>query len=73
MQTGCKQSLKIGKIRALDGCAGRQFGTATRHNHKNSGIKKFEVGNDQEIAQSERNSHKKVKVGNDQEMAQSYV
>ena len=31
------QPLRIGNIRALNGCAGRLFGAATLHNHKNSG------------------------------------
>ena len=30
------QSLRIGRIRALNGCAGKLFGAATLHNHKNS-------------------------------------
>ena len=34
IQTDCKQSLRIGKIRALNGCTGRLFRAATRHNHK---------------------------------------
>ena len=37
----CKQSLRIGKIRALNGCTGRLFRAATRHNHKNSDIKRY--------------------------------
>ena len=40
IQTDCKQSLRIGKIRALNGCTGRLFRAATRHNHKNSDIKR---------------------------------
>ena len=36
IQTDCKQSLRIGKIRALNGCTGRVFRAATWHNHKNS-------------------------------------
>ena len=47
-----EQSLRIGKIRALNGCTGRLFRAATRHNHKNSDIKR-----DQEKAQSEKDSH----------------
>ena len=38
IQTDCKQSLRIGKIRALNGCTGRLFRTATRHNHKKEGF-----------------------------------
>ena len=41
VQTDCKQSLRIGKIRALNGCTGRLFRAATRHNHKNSDIKRY--------------------------------
>ena len=41
IQTDCKQSLRIGKIRALNGCTGRLFRAATRHNHKNSDIKRY--------------------------------
>ena len=36
MENDCKQSLRIGRIRALNGFAGRLFGATTRHNHKNS-------------------------------------
>ena len=32
----CTQPLRIGNIRALNGCAGRLFEAATLHNHKNS-------------------------------------
>ena len=39
MQTDCRQSLRIGKIRAFNGSAGILFGAATQHNHKNSDIK----------------------------------
>ena len=35
----CTQSLRIGNIRALNGCAGRLFGAATLHNHNNSANK----------------------------------
>ena len=38
MQTDCKQSLRIGKISALNGCAVELFVTAIRHSHKNSDI-----------------------------------
>ena len=38
LQTDCKQSPRIGKIRALNGCTWRLFTAATRHNHKNSDI-----------------------------------
>ena len=60
IQTDCKQSLRIGKIRALNGCTGRLFRAATRHNHKNSDIKKVQVGKDQEKAQSEKDSVRKI-------------
>ena len=36
MKTDCTKPLRIGNIRALNGCAGRLFGAATLHNHKNS-------------------------------------
>ena len=36
MANDCRQTLRIERIRALNGCAGRFFGTATQHNHKNS-------------------------------------
>ena len=39
MTKDCTQSLGIGNIRALNGCAGRLFGGATLHNHKNSANK----------------------------------
>ena len=35
----CTQPLRIGNIRALNGCAERLFGAATLHNHKNSANK----------------------------------
>ena len=56
MQTDCKYSLRIGNIRALNGCTGRLVRADTRHNHKHYDIKKIHVDNDQEMAQSERNS-----------------
>ena len=37
----CKQSLRTGKIRALNGGTGRLFKAATRHNHKNFDIKRY--------------------------------
>ena len=36
MTKDCTQPLRIGNIRALNGCAGRLFAAATLHNHKNS-------------------------------------
>ena len=39
MQKDYTQPLRIGNIRALNGCAGRLFGAATLHNHKNSANK----------------------------------
>ena len=39
MTKDCTQPLRIGNIRALNGCAGRLFGAATLHNHKNSANK----------------------------------
>ena len=36
MTKDCTQPLRIGNTRALNGCAGRLFGTATLHNHKTS-------------------------------------
>ena len=36
MKKDCTQPLRIGNIRALNGCAGRLFAAATLHNHKNS-------------------------------------
>ena len=36
MEIDCKQPLMIGRLRALNGCAGRLFGAAIQHNHKNS-------------------------------------
>ena len=33
MKKDCTQPLRIGNIRALNGCAGRLFGAATLHNH----------------------------------------
>ena len=39
MKKDCTQHLRIGNIRALNGCAGRLFGAATLHNHKNSANK----------------------------------
>ena len=39
MTEDCTQPLRIGKIRALNGCAGRLFAAATLHSHKNSANK----------------------------------
>ena len=39
MTKDCTQPLRNGNIRALNGCAGRLFGAATLHNHKNSANK----------------------------------
>ena len=39
MTKDCTQPLRIGSIRALNGCAGRLFGAAILHNHKNSANK----------------------------------
>ena len=39
MTKDCTQPLRIGNIRALNGCAGRLFAAATLHNHKNSANK----------------------------------
>ena len=36
MENDCKQRLRIRKIRALNGCAGKDFGAATRNNYKNN-------------------------------------
>ena len=39
MTKDCTQPLRIGNIRALNGCVGRLFAAATLHNHKNSANK----------------------------------
>ena len=39
MTKDCTQSLRNENIRSLNGCAGRRFGGATLHNHKNSANK----------------------------------
>ena len=39
MTKDCTQPLKIGNIRAFNGCAGRLFAAATLHNLKNSANK----------------------------------
>ena len=39
MTKDCTQPLRIGNIRALNGCERRLFGAATLHNHKNSANK----------------------------------
>ena len=39
MTKDCTQPLRIGNIRALNGCAGRLFEAATLHNRKNSANK----------------------------------
>ena len=39
MTKDCTQPLRIGNIRALNGCAGILFGAAALHNHKNSADK----------------------------------
>ena len=39
MTKDCTQPLRSGNIRALNECAGKLFGAATLHNHKNSANK----------------------------------
>ena len=34
MESDCKEPLRTGRIGASNGCAGRHFGAAKRHNHK---------------------------------------
>ena len=48
MENNCKLPLRIGSIRAFNGCAGRLFGPATLYNDKNSekrdeGVAKLEL------------------------------
>ena len=61
MQTDCTQSLRNGKIRALNGCTGRLF--RARPNHKNSDIKRYKQAMTRKKGQSERNSHSKNRGG----------
>ena len=56
MTKDCTQSLRIGNIRALNGCAGRLFGAATLHSHKNSANKSNRKSNEQELEQSKDKS-----------------
>ena len=53
LKSDCKQSLRIGIIRALNKCTGRLFRTTIRHNHKSSDMQSKKISNYQELIQSD--------------------
>ena len=64
MTKDCKQTLRIGNIRALNGCAGRLFGAATLHNHKNSANKSNRKAMNMNKSNQTANPALKTKAGN---------
>ena len=64
MKKDCTQPLRIGNIRALNGCAGRLFGAATLHNHKNSANKSNRKAMNKNWSNQKSNSALKTKAGN---------
>ena len=60
----CTQPLMIGNIRALNGCAGRLFGAATLHNHKNSANKSNRKAIKRNWRNQKTNPALKTKTGN---------
>ena len=60
----CTQPLRIGNIRALNGCAGRLFGTATLHNHKHSANESKGKAMNRNWGNQKANPALKTKAGN---------
>ena len=65
MTKDCAQTLRIGNIRALNGCAGRLFGAATLHNHKNSANKSNRKAMNRNWSNQKANPALKTKAGNE--------
>ena len=66
MKKDCTQPLRIGNIRALNGCAGRLFGAATLHNHRNSANKSNRKATNRNRSNQKSNPALKTKAGNKQ-------
>ena len=64
MAKDCTQPLRTGRIRALNGCAGRLFGAATLHNHKNSDNKSTGKAMNRNWSNQKPNPALKTKTGN---------
>ena len=64
MTKDCTQPLMFGNIRALNGCAGRPFGAATLHNHKNSANKSNRKAMNRNRSNQKANPALKTKAGN---------
>ena len=64
MTKDCTQPLRIGNIRALNGCAGRLFGAAKLQNHKNSANKSNRKAMDMHCCNQKANPALKNKTGN---------
>ena len=64
MTKDCTQPLRIGNIRALNGCAGRLFAAATLHNHKNSANKSKRKAMNRNWCNQKANPALNTKAGN---------
>ena len=64
MTKDCTQPLRIGNIRALNGCAGSLFGTATLHNHNNTAYKSNNKATNRNWRNQKVNPALKTKAGN---------
>ena len=68
MAKDCKQPLRNGLKRALNGCAGRLFGAATHHSHKNTDNKSYRKVMNRNWSKQNPNPTFKTKMGNKQEL-----
>ena len=64
MTKDCTPPMRIGNIRALNGCAGRLFRAATLHNHKNSANKSNRKAMNRNWSNQKANPTLKPKTGN---------
>ena len=64
MTKDCTQNLRIGNIRAFNGCAGILFWAATLHNHKNSANKSSRKAMNKNWSNQKANPALKTKTGN---------
>ena len=64
MTKDCTQPLRIGNIRALNGCAGRLLGAVTQHNHKTSANKSNRKAMNRNWSNQKANPALKTKAGN---------
>ena len=63
----CTQPLRIGNIRALNGCVGRLFGAAKLHNHKNSANTSIRKAMNRTRDNQKANPALKTKTGNNRQ------